>query len=52
MAADAILDVANALLGMFGADLVRLMLVTAKAGVAFEVAALVASGAGCIMLAG
>lgn len=51
MAAHAVLDVANTFLGMFGADLFGLVLVAAKARVAFEIPTLVARGARGVMWA-
>jgi len=52
MASHAILDVANAFLGVFGADLGGLVLVAAKAGVAAGIAAKVAGRAARFVRAG
>jgi hypothetical protein len=52
VAANTILYVANAFLGVFGADLLKLVFVAAEAGISFEIPTLVASGASCIMRTG
>lgn len=52
MASRAIFDVANAFFGVLGPDLVGLMFVTAITGVAREIAADMAGGAGGVVRSG